>query len=198
MYSMHRRHPMVIIRCYCHRKFFLTIQIYIQLTTNGRVILNNSLLHLQPKGSFTRSGEFPMVHILNYTYPIHILKYYSQTIILIVFSRLHLVFPKCILPKSIQKIKRYFSNLSCPCYPNNIWLNSVNYLNSNIYFLPPRSRYSPQHPLVTHLLSVRPEVLIAMNVSATVFWDVTPCGLVDKHQHSEGSSCLHLQDKNIS
>jgi len=49
-----------------------------------------------PKVHLHVQENFPMVHILSYTYPIHILKYYSQTIILIVFSHLHLVFPKCI------------------------------------------------------------------------------------------------------
>jgi hypothetical protein len=31
-------------------------------------------------------------------------------------------------------------------------------------------------------------VLMAVNIKVTVFWDVTPCSLVDDYQHFEGTA----------
>jgi hypothetical protein len=36
------------------------------------------------------------------------------------------------------------------------------------------------------------QVLRAVNMKITAFWDVTPCSLVEMYCHFGGTSCLHL------
>jgi hypothetical protein len=42
-------------------------------------------------------------------------------------------------------------------------------------------------------IDMRFEVLTAVKMSMLVFWVVTPCELVDRHQRFGGAYCLHLQ-----
>jgi hypothetical protein len=37
------------------------------------------------------------------------------------------------------------------------------------------------------------EVLTSVNISIKVFWDISPCSLVDRYQSFGGAVCLHLQ-----
>jgi hypothetical protein len=37
------------------------------------------------------------------------------------------------------------------------------------------------------------EVLAAMTMKSTVFWNVTPCSLVEVYQRSGGTYCIHLR-----
>jgi hypothetical protein len=41
---------------------------------------------------------------------------------------------------------------------------------------------------------MRFDVLTAMKMSISVFWAVTPCGLVGRYQRFGGIYCLHVQD----
>jgi hypothetical protein len=41
---------------------------------------------------------------------------------------------------------------------------------------------------------MRFQVLTAMSMKVTVFWDVAPCSLVEVYQHFRGACCLHHQD----
>jgi hypothetical protein len=53
---------------------------------------------------------------------------------------------------------------------------SVFLLNINIFI--PEYTVSYQKTEILNMNFVRPEVLVAMNMNISVFWDVTPCSLV--------------------
>jgi hypothetical protein len=44
---------------------------------------------------------------------------------------------------------------------------------------------------------LRFEVLTAVNMKITVFWDVIPCRLVNIYKYFGGTCCLHLQERRI-
>jgi hypothetical protein len=50
----------------------------------------------------------------------------------------------------------------------------------------------------TGLVSVGYEVLMALRFNTTIVYDVTPCGLVVRYKHFEGSSCLNLWGRRIA
>jgi hypothetical protein len=50
----------------------------------------------------------------------------------------------------------------------------------------------------TSLIFVRFEVLSAVTMKRTIFWDVTLCSPVDVHQRFGGTYCLHLQGQKVS
>lgn len=49
------------------------------------------------------------------------------------------------------------------------------------------------HILETRAVHVRVEVLTALTVKITIFWDLMPCSPVDLYWHSRGMCCHHLQ-----
>jgi len=44
---------------------------------------------------------------------------------------------------------------------------------------------------------VRFEVLIAVTVKVSIFWDVTPCNLACMYKNFRGTCCLHLLGRRI-
>lgn len=44
---------------------------------------------------------------------------------------------------------------------------------------------------------MRSYVLMAISIKIMVFWEVTPCSLVDGYQYFAGISCVHLQGRTV-
>jgi hypothetical protein len=53
-------------------------------------------------------------------------------------------------------------------------------------------RRSAVTPTVEKLMLCRTEVLAALTVKSTSFWDVTPCGLVEVYRRFGEPYCLHI------
>jgi len=43
------------------------------------------------------------------------------------------------------------------------------------------------------MVHIRFQVLMAVHINITAFFNVMPCSLVDRYQSSGGTYCLHLQ-----
>jgi hypothetical protein len=54
----------------------------------------------------------------------------------------------------------------------------------------------PTSPLNNCNFRKSPRVFVWWSSWLQVSWDVTPCSLVDMHQHFGGTGCLHLQKNN--